>query len=48
METISVLLIERGWLMAWWMLVPAGAMAGIWVLAILGDRHPGGPARTRE
>lgn len=33
------LLIERGWLMAWWMVIPAAAMAGVWVLAIFGDRE---------
>lgn len=47
MATLN-LLIERGWLMAWWMVVPVAAMAGVWVLAILGDRHPSGPARARR
>ena len=33
------LLIDRGWLMAWWVLVPALAMASIWVLALFNDRR---------
>lgn len=31
MEMLTVVM-RSGWLMAWWMLIPAGAVAGAWAL----------------